>query len=66
MNDTPLVIRSGEVVDNLRDEKLNYDNAYPRAFGACWGVMTDEQRLLVLEYSERQAKIINELNKESN
>ena len=66
MNDTPLVIRSGEVVDNLRDEKLNYDNAYPRAFGACWGVMTDEQRLIVLEYSERQAKIINELNKESN
>ena len=66
MNELPLVIRSNEVVDNLRDERLNYDNAYARAFGACWGIMNDEQRLIVLEYSQRQANIINELNKESN
>jgi hypothetical protein len=66
MNDTPLVIRSGEVVNNLRDERLNYDNAYAKAFGACWGVMTDEQRLIVLEYSQRQAIIINTLGEEVN
>jgi len=66
MNDTPLVIRSNEVVNNLRDEKLNYDTSYAKAFGACWGVMTDEQRLIVLEYSQRQAIIINTLGEEIN
>jgi hypothetical protein len=66
MNDTPLVIRSGEVVNNLRDERLNYDNAYAKAFGACWGIMNDEQRLIILEYSQRQAIIINTLGEEVN
>lgn len=63
---TPLVIRSSEVVENLRDEKLNFDTAYPKAFGACWGIMTDEQRQIVLDYSERQKLIVEMLDKETN
>ena len=45
--------RSSEVIENLRASN-GFDSAYPMAFGYAWALLSEKNRLRVIEFAKKE------------
>jgi len=49
------IIRSNEVIENL-SLAHDYSSAYPMAFGYAWATLTEKQRAVIIEWSQKEVR----------